>query len=133
MKYTKTNKDSIITFLKFLFNFIDETKGLLPHEIGIIWDNCSPHRSKEVKSFWIVRRARLFYLPQYSPELATVEIYFSKPKASFIKNVGKQSINLDSDVAIKKLESVIRRIDKKYIISIWSKTYSLIYSLLNSL
>ena len=72
LKYTKTNKDSIIAFLKFLFKFVDETKGLLPYEIGIVWDNCSPHRAKEVKSFWIERRARLFYLLQFSPELATV-------------------------------------------------------------
>ena len=62
LKYTKTNKDSIIAFLKFLFKFVDETKDLLPYEIRIVWDNCSPHRAKEVKRFWIERRAWLFYL-----------------------------------------------------------------------
>ena len=50
-KYIKTNKDSIIAFLKFLFKFVDETKGLLPYEIEIVWDNCSLHRAKEVKCF----------------------------------------------------------------------------------
>ena len=51
LKYTKTNKDSMIGFLKFLFKFVDETKGLLPYEIGIKWENCSLHRTKEVKCF----------------------------------------------------------------------------------
>ena len=52
LKYCKTNKESIIKFLRFLFDFITKTKGLVPSEVGIVWDNWPPHRAKIVRNFW---------------------------------------------------------------------------------
>ena len=51
LKYTKTNKDSIIAFLKFLFKFVDETNGLLPYEIGICGITALRIKPKKLKAF----------------------------------------------------------------------------------
>ena len=50
LNYTIAIKDSIILFLKFLFKFVVETKGLPSDEM--VWVNCSPYKvKKKVKNF----------------------------------------------------------------------------------
>ena len=132
LKYCKTNKESIIKFLRFLFDFITETKRLVPSEVGIVWDNWSPHRDKSVKKFWKEMNAKIYHPPPYSPELALVEIYFSKLKADFIKQIGDQSVKLDSDGGIQKLKLWIESISESYVKLIWSKTYSQMISHINN-
>ena len=90
IKYSKTNKESIIIFLRYLFDFITKTKKLTPPEVGIIWDNCSPHRVSAVRNLWKEKNAKIYYIPPYSPELAPVEIYFLKLKADIIRQAGWQ-------------------------------------------
>jgi len=65
---------------------------LAPGEI-VVMDNLSSHKSPEIRSAIEARRARLRYLPSYSPDLNPIELMFAKLKAHLRKAAER---NLDA-------------------------------------
>jgi transposase len=58
---------------------------LAPHLRGgdvVVLDNLSVHKSAEVRRLIEARGARLLYLPRYSPDLAPIELCWSKLKTA---------------------------------------------------
>ena len=78
-----------------------DLKMWIQTKFNVIWDNYPFHRTKDVQNFWIEIKAKLFYLPQYSLDLAPFEIYFSKLKAGF-KVKRDIRITLDRDLTVEK-------------------------------
>jgi transposase len=65
---------------------------LVPGEI-VVMDNLGSHKSPEISSAIQARRARLRYLPSYSPDLNPIELMFAKLKAHLRKAAER---NLDT-------------------------------------
>ena len=122
-KYAATTANDLWIFLKFVFDYIKENEGLNPEQIGIILDNCSVHRSYKVKGFWRKIGVNLYYLPAYWPELAPIELYFSRLKKTLISQAGIELINLKSDVFIDIISHWVQTISREDIKKIWSNLY----------
>ena len=75
-KYQSTTAEVFKFFLDYTLNYL-RSEGIEPKDIGIILDNCSSHRANTIRKYWEKIEVRLYYLPQYSPELAPVENYFA--------------------------------------------------------
>ena len=120
-KYGRTTKETVITFIKFLLNYLKNHDQLSSQDIAIVLDNCAPHRAKNVMEYCKAAGVKLYYLPQYSPELAPIEVYFSKLKKDIIRSAGMKSIQLDSEEAIQIIKRWAQGVDPAYAKKIWSR------------
>ena len=118
-KYTRTTQKDILQFLKFTFKYLTTKWGIDPEEVGIILDNWACHRAKSVVEYWEELGANLLFIPPYWPELAPVEVYFSKLKKEFIKTSGTQFCNLASEAWIKGLKKCIYGTEQAFIKRLW--------------
>lgn len=57
------------------------------NEIYLIMDNCSIHKSKEVKSYLYTKKFTILYLPSYSPYYNLCEFVFSNLKQKFYQTI----------------------------------------------
>ena len=119
LKFWSTTAEIFKIFLDYMLSYLI-AEGIEPQDIGIILDNCPIHRARLVRELCKCKGARLFYLPQYSPELAPVEIYFSKIKHSIIQEIQEDPADLRTEETISKISHWIHNIDPDYIRRIWS-------------
>ena len=122
LKYRETNGEILINFLKFIFKYLKE-QDVSPCETRIILDNWAIHRAKNVKSYWRSIGVSLYYLPSYCPELAPIELYFSRLKANMIENIEHQ-IDLKSDASLPIISRCIQAISKEWIRKVWQNFFS---------
>ena len=120
-KYAKTTKEIVIIFIKYVLEYLRLNMQLNPSEIGIVLDNWAPHRAKLVKRYWKEVGIKMYYLPQYSPEFAPIELYFSKIKNDLIKAIGRESLELESDYAKTLISKCVKQINKEYWMRIWAR------------
>ena len=76
LKYTSTDAEIFKVFLDYMLKYLKQEEIELK-DIVIILDNCSIHRDNTVREYCRRMNIRMYYLPQYSPELAPVENYFN--------------------------------------------------------
>ena len=88
-------------------------------EICFILDNCSIHWSREVKMCFANTDWAWVYLPQYTPEMAPVELFFGQLKRliSTRRNLG--IVDLMKNKGRKVLIDSIISIDEVAISKIW--------------
>ena len=125
LKFWSTTAEIFKGFLNYVFSYLI-AEGMDPQDIGIILDNCPIHRAGLVREYCKNKGARLFYLPQYSPELAPVEIYFSKIKHLIIQEIEEEPADLRTEESILKIAHCIHNIDPDYIRRLWSRLISII-------
>ena len=77
---SRLNSDSFIDFILKLEDWIEQRNIRNGREIIVILDNCSIHRSKVTKEALKETKIKFWYLPQYSPSLAPVELVFAQLK-----------------------------------------------------
>ena len=83
--------------------------------VAIILDNWACHWAKSVKEFWQWLGVSLLFILPYWPELAPVEVYFSKLKKEFIKINQTKFCNLAGEEWIKGLKRCIFNSSKEFI------------------
>ena len=116
---TTINSENFVEFLKDLKKFI-ETKWKIQNRRVIIWlDNASSHSSKQTIKFLIQHFNAVFFLPQYSPQYAPVENFFSLFKSKLCSNLKEKSMSLKSDSAIKGINNRLKDIKWKEILGMW--------------
>ena len=86
------NSKLFIIFLKELIRFIKEIEQVEQQKVLILLDNASIHRSGKVKEILENENMNVAYIPQYSPELAPIEHYFSKLKQVVIGRSREKNI-----------------------------------------
>ena len=126
LKYKSTNTEVFKSFLDYMLSYLKEE--INSRDIGIILDNCSIHRSNLVREYCKKKGTKLYFLPQYSPELAPVEIYFSKIKHSIVQKIGNDSANMKTEESISKIADCIHNIRSEYIKKLWSRLMNIIES-----
>ena len=124
LKYKSTNAEIFKCFLDYMLFYLKEE--INPQDIGIILDNCSIHRSKLVREYCKKKGIKLYFLPQYSPELAPVEIYFSNIKHSIVQKIGKDSADMKTEESISKIADCIHNISREYIKGLWSRLMNIV-------
>ena len=88
-------------------------------KICFILDNSSVHWSEKVQNYLKERNWSGIFLPQYSPELAPIELFFGILKKRILARQADEVINLDKDSGRRAIEEVVRSIDRTTIVKIW--------------
>ena len=97
-----------------------EIIGLREDRLLIILDNSPVHWSAWVQNYLKKKRSSCIFLPQYTPELAPVELFFCRLKRLISHKRTNKMINLSKRPGIKILTEAIESIDQVSIIKIWS-------------
>ena len=85
LKYRTTKSDDIIEFIEVILKLFELKYEIGVDKVGIILDNWKTHRSKNLKTFYLKKSLKLYFIPAYSSELAPIETYFSRLKFIVIK------------------------------------------------
>ena len=95
-------------------------------QIWFLLDNSSVHWSLDVRSYLCKTKWSWIFLPQYTPELAPIELFFCQLKRSVSSWRNHKIINLDRPMGRECLIESISSIDKIAIIKMWRHfTYKL--------
>ena len=97
-----------------------ETIGLPNDKMWLVLDNSSVHCSSKVRQYLKEKCLTWIYLPQYTPELAPVELFFCQLKRLMSKKRMATIINLDNESGKKILIETIVSISRLSIMKIWS-------------
>ena len=130
IKTGSTNAAIFICYLKKLLNSVKKLEGIPSTRILLILDNAPSHQAKEVLRYLEEDQIQYNFLPQYSPELAPMEKFFSQMKQK-ITAVRCKSINLNSDEGTRLLKTTLQAIDPDKVKSLWRHFYSKIRSLIS--
>ena len=114
------NSKLFIIFLKELIRFIKETEQVEQQKVLILLDNASIHRSGEGKEILENENLNVAYIPQYSPELAPIEHYFSKLKQVVIGRSSEKNIDWKSKESNVLLKQSMENIPPEMVRKIWS-------------
>ena len=95
------------------------TIGLHEECMWLIMDNSSVHWSTSVINYLKEKCLVWIYLPQYTPELAPVELFFGMLKRQIAKRRTDTVINLNSEPGRRVLVEELELIDRFTIMKIW--------------
>ena len=102
LQFWSTTAEIFKVFFDYMLSYLIAER-MEPQVIGIILDNCMIHKARLVREYCKCKGARLFYLLQFSPKLAPVEIYFSKIKHSIIQEIQEDLADLRTEEIISKI------------------------------
>ena len=97
-----------------------ETIGLPNDKMWLVMDNSSVHCSSKVRQYLKEKCLTWIYLPQYTPRLSPVELFFCQLKRLMSKKRMATIINLDNESGKKILIEIIESISRLSIMKIWS-------------
>ena len=118
---SKTNSEEFIRFLEVLIKTLNECDGWKTEEIGVILDNWSIHRSRNVLSFWKNQQLKLFFIPQYCPEMAPIEVFFAMLKKKLSLKIQRKLVRAGKEEGFKMIKETIQSIEMHLISSLWRK------------
>ena len=107
--------------------------GIFEDKIWLIMDNSPAHCSGIVKCYLKKKIWSWIFLPQYTPELASVELFFDRLKGLISTKRTKSVINLDHESGRQILKDAVVLIDKVSIMKIWSHFLSIIQQIIGDL
>jgi len=81
--------------------------SLKPGDV-VVMDNLSAHKSSEIEALIVSAKARILYLPPYSPELNPIEELWSKLKHS-LRKIGARTTELLESALLFSLNSISLR------------------------
>jgi transposase len=115
----RINSKVFAEYLDKLFKYVETICQIPIRRIWLILDNCAVHRSKKIKEVLREKECHVWFLPQYSPELAPIEMYFGRLKKEVVK-VGRDKLtDLGQKEGIVLLNKAIQTIKAKEVISYW--------------
>ena len=117
-----TDPEWFCVFLSKLFAEIKKCEGIDKAMVLLILDNAPWHQSKATFEYLNNERIRHLFLPQYSPDLAPVELFFGKLKG-LAKISQNKSINFFKDEGIDFIATQIKKITKERVRKIWSHLF----------
>ena len=132
-KRNKTiTSDHFVEFLWKLVKFISKEEKVEPQRCLFILDNASIHRSDKIKEYMKSKNLSIAYIPQYSPELAPIEHYFSKLKHEVTKQTKGKSVDWRSKESNQFLRKWMLLISSRIVKRIWTSFTKQIYGYLDS-
>ena len=132
---TETNRSIIfIQFLKQLMKDIKQREGIRAHEILIVMNNSQVHQAKVVVVIKYLEswKVRYLFLPQYSPELAPVELYFGIFKQRILRTKAK-TLNLQKVEGINEVADELEKISTETVKKLRKHVHEKYKLLINSI
>ena len=121
--YRNKKRDSKIEYFYWIHQAFSismkKTISIKEEQICFLLDNSSVHCSSDVRSYLCKIGWSWIFLPQYTPEMAPVELFFCQLKRSISSRRNHEIVNLDSLNGRKFLIESICSIDKIAIMEIW--------------
>ena len=117
-----TDSDWFIAFFHKLFKEIEIKEGIDRRMVLLILDNAPCHQSNKVTGYLEVKHIKHIFLPQYSPDLAPVELFFGRVK-QLVKGCRKRSTNLNKSEGVDLIALQIKLITRDCIKRIWTHFY----------
>ena len=108
--------DRFIAYLKRI-NSIDVDR------IGIIFDNCSIHRSMVVNTHLINHKMTQILIPPYCPEFAPIELFFSLVKKRILKKHRNEGLDLKKESWRNKILQEFNKVDWECIRNLWKPMF----------
>ena len=118
------NSKKFTEYLDRLFKYLKDAKNVDTSKIGLILDNCSVHRSREVSNYFARRNIAIILLPPYWPEFAPVELLFSLVKRNIMKIHKNEGLDLSKECNRSKILKAFQKIDWSCIRNIWKPMFS---------
>ena len=122
----------IIEFLRELIWFIKDCEKVEPKDCLIMLDNASVYRADIVRKFMKRDNLNVAFIPQYSPELAPIEHYFSKLKQEVIEGARGKDTDWKSAESSELLKRSMQAIPSGMVKRIWRSFTKEIYKCLDS-
>ena len=122
----------IIEFLKELIWFIKDCEKVEPKDCLIMLDNASVHRADIVRKYMKRENLNVAFIPQYSPELASIEHYFSKLKQEVFEGARGKVTDWKSAGSSELLKRSMQAIPSGMVKRIWRSFTKEIYKCLDS-
>ena len=126
MASNSTNSEWFIAFLNKLIKEIEIKEGIDRWMIMLILDNAPCHQSNKVNGYLEENHIKHMFLPQYSPDLAPVELFFGRVK-QLVKGCSKRSVNLEKREGMELIATQIKLIKRDCIKRIWKHLYRRIW------
>ena len=112
-----------IEFVTEMAKFIQEKEGIKSQNCLVILDNASIHRSAMAQESLKIAGFSVAFIPQYTPEMAPIERYFSKLKKTVINKARGKMIDWkssDSNLLLKEWmqdiqPGIVRRIRATFV------------------
>ena len=122
----------IIEFLRELIWFIKDCEKVEPKDCLIMLDNATVHRTEIVRKYMKRENLNVAFIPQYSPELAPIEHYFSKLKQEVIEGERGKDTDWKSAESSELLKRSMQAIPSGMVKRIWRSFTKEIYKCLDS-
>ena len=97
-----------------------EIIDIYEHQICLIMDNSAVHWSKDSTCYLKETRWSCFFLLQYAPELAPVELFFWQLIRLISSSRPQAVMNVEKKSGIRQLSEIINSIDRFTIVKTWS-------------
>ena len=118
------NSKKFTEYLDRLFKYLKDAENVDTSKIGLILDNCSVHRCREVSNYFARRNIAIILLPPYWPEFAPVELLFSLVKRNIMKIHKNECLDLFKECNRSKILKAFQKIDWSCIRNIWKPMFS---------
>ena len=127
------SSELFVSFMKELVIFIKEREGCDPKNCLLILDNASVHRAEIAKLYMWNERMNVAFIPQYSPEMAPIEHYFSKLNQSTIEMTKGKNVNWRSPGSYVIIKWSMESIPTAMVRGIWSSFTNKLHKSINQL
>ena len=123
--YTTTDAEIFKVFLDYMLKYLKQEEIELK-DIGIILDNWSIHRANTVREYCRRMNIRMYYLPQYSPELAQWRTILTNIKRDIVKEFGDDLTDLREKESVSRIARCIHNISHSNIRRLWSRLIGIV-------
>ena len=114
-----------------LIESLREAIGYEERQLCFILDNSPVYLSKKVQNYLKEKSCKWVFLPQYTPELAPVELFFGEAKKLVSQTKTKKMINLETSRGREFLEDKIGSIDQIAVLKLWRHFFGQIKDSIN--
>ena len=120
------NSEKFIQFMNDLKKFVRIKKLNKNRRMILLLDNSTSHTANAVIKALEGRFRIVLFLPQYSPQYAPVENFFSSFKSKLTQNLQAKTYNLHTSFTHEIIEKSLKKIGIKEIKGMWSHNYKTI-------
>ena len=127
--YTETlvgalNSKKFSEYLDRLLKYFSDAWNINTSKIGLILDNWSIHRSREINDYFVNYDINTIFIPPYCLEFAPIEILFSFVKRNLMKQHKNNCLDLSKECNHSLILEEFRKIDRSWVRNIWKPMFS---------
>ena len=119
MTWRTVNSEDYCLYLTLLSKSLKGTENGIHNDVTVIQDNASIHRTNIVKTTASREKFTMYLLPQYSPDLAPVELMFGAVKRKIKGEIWRQGCRFSSECGKDAIIQAWASIGQESITRMW--------------